>query len=55
MTDIYCSLHYNIGGEGITTEMPLSPRMALFNSLLLTLVVPFVVTDGSKMYIYVGG
>ena len=39
---------------GITTEMPLSPRTALLNSLLLTLSAQFVVTDGGKMCVYVG-
>ncbi len=34
--------------------MPLSTRTALLSSLLLTLSVPFVVTDEGKMYIYVG-
>ena len=34
--------------------MPLSTRTALFSRLLLTLAVQLVVTDGGKMYIYVG-
>ena len=34
--------------------MPLSPGTALFNSLLLTLSALLVVTDGGKMYMYVG-
>ena len=34
--------------------MPLNPRTALLNNLLLIVAVQFVVTDGGKMYIYVG-
>ena len=39
-----------MGRERITTEM----RMALLISLLLIVAVQFVLTDGGKMYIYVG-
>ena len=34
--------------------MPLSPGTALLNNLLLIVAVQLVVTDGGKMYIYLG-